>query len=152
MDVRPESIESREDWKDEFPVSSSDLVDVGGRCRSLRKKSAAVVIFGLSSSAAPFCGGDEVGGHDGFGGRLSGFVVDGGVEGGNGEVWEEGVDVPLPAPPPRKRRTPFMICYGAASYATQTEKHRLRCAGCVQPAAGYARVSRDIVHEASITM
>ena len=47
VDVRLESTESREDWKDEFPVSSSDLVEVGGRCRSLRKKSAAVVVFGL---------------------------------------------------------------------------------------------------------
>ena len=53
VDVRPDSMESRDDWKEELPVSSSDLELGGGRCRSLRKKSAAVV-FGLSSSDAPF--------------------------------------------------------------------------------------------------
>lgn len=147
VDVRPESTESRDDWKDEFPVSSSDLEEAGGRCRSLRKKSAAVVSFGLSSSEAPFCGGDDVGGHDGFGGTFSGFVVEGGVEGGSGEVWEEGVEVTLPVPPPRKRRTPFMACYDAAAYPSQ---------GCsavgMQPAAGYARVFQGIMGEASVAM
>ncbi len=67
VDVRPDSTESREDWNDELPVSSSDLVEPppGGRWRSLRKKSAAVV-FGLSSTGNPFCGGEDVGGQDGL--------------------------------------------------------------------------------------
>ena len=88
VDVRPDSTESREDWNEELPVSSSDLVELdapgGGRWRSLRKKSAAVV-FGLSSSGMPFWGGEDVGGHDGLEEKLRG-VVDpgGGVDEGRG--------------------------------------------------------------------
>ena len=112
VDVRPDSTESREDWNDELPVSSSDLVELDapgtGRWRSLRKKSAAVVVFGLSSSAVPLGGGEDVGGHDGFEDTFSGFVdpeLGGGDEGGRGEVWEDGVPA---VPPPKYRRTPFI--------------------------------------------
>lgn len=119
VDVLPDSTESREDWKDELPVSSSDLGELPAttapfepwRDLSLRKKSAAVVL-GPSSSVTPLVGGDAVGGHEGLGGRLRGFVCggeddDADVE-GRGDVAEEGVEVAVP--PPRKRRTPF-ICF-----------------------------------------
>ena len=86
---------------------------VAARARSLRKKSAAVVLVPSPSSVLPFCGGDAVGGHEGFDGRFKGLVVDGGVEEGRGDVAEGGVEAAVP--PPRKRRTPFMSFCGSVA-------------------------------------
>ena len=64
-------------------LSSSDTpLEGGGRCLSLRKKRAAVVVFGLVICGGDESGGDEggdEGGHDGF--EMKRGAVTGGVAG-----------------------------------------------------------------------
>lgn len=64
---------------------------------------------GLSSEEKPelLGGGDDMGGHDGLEGTMSG-LMGGDVGCGRGTACEGGVELEDEEPPTRKRRTPFI--------------------------------------------